>query len=152
MSRHDELFQQYVEELQENKSAAIAWWDDLLVRETARAGGDRDEALKRRERRWPFGPASHPFIIRVYRKYFLLCEELNVRIESERTARVQPRGEDEANWGQDERRPTAVRESAVPGWVLLVDMLWGRHDDLAQFLEGLVFKPVATDPATGEFI
>ena len=152
MTRHEQLFEQYVAELRDNMRAALSWWDDLLDRETAHVGS-RDEAGRRREFRWPFGPPSHPFIIRVYRKYFLLCEELNRQIEAERALDISPAPPTgEEAWGNQDPPAEEEREDPIPAWVLLVDMLWGRHDDLAQFLEGLVFKPVATNPRTAEFV
>jgi hypothetical protein len=145
VTRHERLFEEYVAALRERKSAAEEWWTELLAREIAQAGSEA-EARRRLQRRWPFATASHPFIIATYRHFFLLCEALNEQIELQRPANnVSAAGQtDESQWGREQNVDEA--EVPVPGWVLLIDMLEGRHADLATFMQGLVFKPIASHP------
>lgn len=76
MGKHDDLLDDYADELADAKQAAEAWWAKLQVAEAAR-GGTAAEAAGRLRRRWPDGPASHPLVLRVIRKYWLACEALN---------------------------------------------------------------------------
>ena len=74
---HKELFDQYERDLREAKKAAEKWWEDLIASETTT---DRNQALHSVKRRWPDGPASHPYIIGVIQNYLRACEELNLQL------------------------------------------------------------------------
>src|SRR5688572_28644854 len=79
--RHQQLFAQYVTELSAAKVAVDRWWEVLLRSECA-IDDDRKAAKKRISQRWPYGPASHPRIIAVVRRYFLACERMNQELEA----------------------------------------------------------------------
>jgi hypothetical protein len=69
--KHRALLRQYYDELREAKQLAEAWWGRLI-------GSARDEAAKTAIRkRWPNGPASHPFVIGVIAKTAHACDRLN---------------------------------------------------------------------------
>src|SRR5262245_52024710 len=70
MNRYERLFKDYVAEMRRSMNAANEWWDRLQTREIERTR-IRKKAMAQLEERWPFGPASHPFVLATYRKYFL---------------------------------------------------------------------------------
>lgn len=80
--RHRKLFDQYVHDLRRAKEAAEKWWDDLVASE---ATTDRNQALESVKRRWPDGPASHPYVIGTIQKYLRACEALNQQLEKNDT-------------------------------------------------------------------
>jgi hypothetical protein len=77
--RHEELRKRYVADLREAKSQAERWWEEHAK---ARAGSKakRDVAFMRR---WPDGPASHPFVIAVIQKYLKACDQLNDLVDDD---------------------------------------------------------------------
>lgn len=149
MNAYDKLFAEYVEEMSESRLAALDWWERVIAREAA-ALGSRAAAEDAVSTRWPFGAASHPFVLATFRKYYLLCERLN---EAEMARRdvpgaTPPPGEEQ--WG--DTAEAAPEVGPVTGWALLIDGLWGQDEELAQFLEAMVFKPIGTDPDTERFV
>ena len=150
MGPYQTLFTSYVAELSDAKDSAEAWWNQLIKRE-ARGAGSLEAAEARARERWPFGPTSHPYVIRVYRKYFIACEQLNETTLSQAAA---PDAEpSESDWGTEEGSET---ESSVPADeqgidepdgpvdppLLLFEFLYGRRQDLAEFMMFLVFAPI----------
>jgi len=155
MNEYDQLFANYVDEMRDSMSRALKWWEEMITSEAARVGSI-DEAKHNIRRRWPFGPASHPYVIATYRKYFHACESLNEQFARKPGQEICTRADSKVaddGWGVDDQLDVP-EDIAGPmhGWVLLVDWLRGRHNDLAEFLNGLVFKPIGTDPKTGKFI
>jgi len=149
MNRYQLLFDRYVTELRGAQQAALAWWDELIDAEAGRqeASGAAEDVVRGR---WPFGPASHPYVIAAYRKYFLACHDLNRRLDLE--AHGQSRGEveeSETDWGAD-----GEPEAAGDGWgeewpidppTLLIEMLEGRDDELAEFMTSYVFPCIGEE-------
>ena len=82
MTRHESLFNEYVAALRTSMIAAQAWWTEVIAAETRLVGNDT-VARERLDERWPFGAASHPYVIAVFREYFLKCESLNAVIEAD---------------------------------------------------------------------
>jgi len=72
--QHRALLRQYYEELRRAKELAEAWWKELI-------GLEIDEswkaALAEVRRRWPDGPASHPYVIGTIVKYAKACDAIN---------------------------------------------------------------------------
>lgn len=149
VTSHEQLFEEYVAELRIAMSRALDWWHSL-VSEQGVAGGKDALTL-----RWPFGPSSHPYVVATYRKYFLACEQLNEAIRKAAATGKTVRSEDadEEIWWGTENSPVAETAGGGPisPWVLLIDRLRGPHNDLARFMGGFVFQPVALDPRTNEF-
>jgi hypothetical protein len=148
MSEYDKLFTQYVLELRETLVAANAWWEDLQRHE-------RDHSLfsnevnHRLETRWPFGVASHPWVLGVYRKYYLLVQQLNDRLVTQNLSSAAPQ---EADWGtdnneSDQRESESIFEDGVPiaQWMFLLDALHGRHNELANVITMIIYQPVGLD-------
>ena len=89
-------------------------------------------------------------MIAAYRKYFLACHDLNRRLDLE--AHGQSRGEveeSETDWGAD-----GEPEAAGDGWgeewpidppTLLIEMLEGRDDELAEFMTSYVFPCIGEE-------
>lgn len=151
MTPHHRLFLEYVAELRLAQMHALTWWQDLARREAASVG-DAQAAEQRIQRRWPFGPTSHPIVLAVYRKYFIACERLNESIQMQASPTQGASSEDD--WGVEDLNELAGgddvdREAAfwnslgpVDPPVFLVELLYGRQDDLGDFLAYLVYSPI----------
>ena len=135
MTTHEELFAAYVEDLRAAKERAESWWTEL--QSEAQASGDE---RARPELRWPFGPASHPWVIAVYRRYFLACEALNEAMADDvDAAPAAPVVEDD--WGEDD--PAEPTVSRVPPRVLTFEMLESDETaDLYEFMISMMYSPI----------
>lgn len=154
MNSYQQLFDAYVDDMREAITDARRWWDALLAIETARHG---DESIAREAlaQRWPFGIASHPYIVGVYRRWSLECQHLN----DDREAADTDEGHDmadalESDWGNDDEpaeeegigsRDIGEIEGAIEPRELLIDMLPGRADDVAEVMLDFVFDPMGLD-------
>src|SRR6266850_4211717 len=76
---HQELLEEYVGSLRAAKDAAEEWWEALLASETLKTL-DREQAVLNVKQRWPYGPAAHPRVLAVIRKYYFACQTLNDRL------------------------------------------------------------------------
>ena len=146
MNEYQRLFREYVSELRLAKEGAIEWWNNLLARETSELGS-RDEAEREIAKRWPFGPPSHPYINAVYRKYFIACERLNELYESSPS---ETDVDSEEKWGTIDNEDESAEElddieGPVDPPILLLEMLAGRDDDLADFMAGCVYSPIGEE-------
>ena len=129
----NELRDAYVAELRESKKAAEAWWSGLKKAHGERASSPPSKEL------WPMGPASHPWVIATYRKYYFLSLQLKRQIEQAEAAAAQE-APGEADWGSE------VPESLVT-WVepkvFVLDLLSGGDThELYEFLLSLVLVPI----------
>jgi hypothetical protein len=153
VNRYKLMFQDYVQALDAARMASEAWWRRLLDAEIAR-GGTVDQAEEAVRRRWPLGPTSHPRVLAVYRRFYFACESLNAELAdayARRTREAEERGE--AGWGVEE--PAGANTDDEDGWgeeeaqidppALLVDALFGRRDDLGEFMGHLVFAPIGEE-------
>ena len=130
----EELRSAYAAELRDAKREAERWWQQLRDTLARASGGPTAEDL------WPMGPASHPWVIAVYRKYFFLCIELNARVRA-RGLRTQPDMPGEQDWGVDDisQQPADTTEPRI----FVLDLLSGGDThDLYEFLLSLTFIPV----------
>jgi hypothetical protein len=148
MNEYQRLFREYVSELQVAMEASLQWWDNLLARETSELGS-REEAERAVARRWPFGAPSHPYINAVYRKYFLACEHLNESQDSE-PSDTDTDADSEEEWGTTDEAGEGDEElddieGPIDPPVLLLEMLAGRDDDLAEFMAGCVYSPIGEE-------
>jgi hypothetical protein len=161
---YDKLFDEYVEELRKAKAFAEAWWDELLAAETKKAGGDAGAAEDAVRRRWPVGPASHPVVIAVIRKYYLACFQLNEQGGSLATGR---RGDEADAYDpgledEEEPDPDAPAEAdddeddddddeddyvdeVYPHLFVADWLLDDPTQDLAEFVEVLTYFPIGLD-------
>ena len=131
----DELRKAYVAELRESKSAAERWWAELKARYDQKPEGLKPDDL------WPMGPASHPWVIATYRKYYFLCLELNRRTSNGAVESAGASAANELDWGGDEPEPKPA--ATVEPAVFVLDLLSGGDtQDLYEFLLCMVFVPV----------
>jgi len=133
---HDELFDSYVRELRAAKEASETWWAEL-VGEATRPDGDGKLAETLVRERWPFGPSSHPWVIAVFRKYWLACHALNEETGA-LAADAEPSDPD-AGWGADTPAPI----STVPPRVFTIERLAApATEELYDFILSLRFVPI----------
>ena len=76
---HQKLLEEYVSSLRAAKDDAEKWWEALLAAEM-RKSKDRKKAFLNVKQRWPYGPAAHPRVLAVIRKYYFGCLALNDRL------------------------------------------------------------------------
>jgi len=153
MGRYEDLFGEYVNEMRRAREAAIAWWKELISEEAARVGSAESAEWNIRKR-WPHGPASHPYVIAVFHKYYLACEALNREWkELRKPGSLKPSADrGETSWGIQERSDApSDDEGPVPPRVFAIDWLYGRHSDLVRFLADLVLWPIGID-ASGRMV
>lgn len=128
MKEHTALFEAYVSELRAARELADGWWSSLQASDAERP-----------ERRWPFGAASHPWVIAVYRKYYLACEELNQQLAESVPSR-RARAVAESDWGRDDDEPEVTQ---VPPRTLVVEQLEREGlTDLHELVLMLPFVPI----------
>jgi len=149
MTRHEELFEGYVRELKQARQSAQAWWESLINTELPRVNG-RDVAQACIRKRWPRGPASHPFVLTAFRQYYLACDTLNLRLKQE-AAHEHKSSMDltaEQGWGTADNPETEGQvETPVPPRVFTIDWLYDKEKDLLAFLSDVVVFPVGLDEA-----
>ena len=137
MNSYEQLFNDYLVEMRAAQATAQAWWEALRAgeKEPGSSAAKIEELL---EARWPLGAVSHPAVIAAFRKSALRCQALNDAAE-----------EDDEDWGDDEDDDDLVDLAALEAPVepreLLIEMLPGRADDLAEFLADFVFTPLGLD-------
>lgn len=142
--RYAPLLDAYTTELRGARKRALAWWQGLLKAETALVGDKAKAELRVRER-WPFGPTSHPYVIAVYRKYFIAAEQINEQIERETPMRLERAARvDEDDWGVKDPEALGEEEIIDPP-TLLIDVLGERDEELGTFLTFLVFSPIGEE-------
>jgi hypothetical protein len=127
-----ELHEAYVKELRDAKRRVERWFANLLKSHA------KDSKAPDPKRLWPMGPASHPWIIAVVRKYWFRCIELNAKEESPQPTADE--GPSESRWGQE----TSEQDyGPIIPKVFVYDLLAGeKTDDLYTFLQFLCFVPI----------
>lgn len=147
MPDYQAVLRDYVAEMRAARERALAWWQALLAKEAARSKSRPGLPV---DLRWPAGPASHPAVIAVYRKYFLLVDELNERTEESPDEGEGDAFDSESSWGEDDEAgdPTDVTIEPRP---LLLDNVAQVDEEIHQFVQMLVFNPVGMDPS-GRFV
>ena len=147
MTRHEALLEEYASALRVAKGRAEQWWAELIVRIEGDVGStDRAE----RAARWPDGPASHPWVIAVIRKYWLECEALNETIQREGGPPAQASEPeyflaDEETDDRSDEEASEEEAEIYPHVFVLEWLMTDEHDDLADFLGSLSYWPVGLD-------
>ncbi len=140
--RFREIQGRYRAEMHGIMPAIMEWWFDGLD-----ASKPDAEGVSAFESRWPAGPAAHPRVLEVFRRYFLETDAMNLdNEESGRTSRGDPLAEE--SWGIDGDSGTRPFVRPID---LLVHDLESVDPDLFEVLGALVFVPVGLDP-NGEFV
>jgi hypothetical protein len=145
MNEYDRLFEAYVADLRKALEASRLWRDSLIAHEV-HCGATSERASALVEARWPFGPSTHPWVLGVYHKYFLLVSKLSDSI----AARVETDQAQLTNgWGDadDEADDEARFDNNAPiaPWMLLVDALRGEYDEFANAMTWIIYQPVGLD-------
>lgn len=149
MNSYEQLFNDYLVDMRAAQATAQAWWEALRVREQ-RPGIAAAEIEELLETRWPMGAVSHPAVIAAFRKWALRCQALNDAAEDEEEDDDDYADSDDEDWGSDEEQDDDVVDLAalvapVEPRELLIEMLPGRAEDLAEFLADFVFTPLGLD-------
>jgi hypothetical protein len=111
-----EIQKRYIKELGELAPEILKWWNNNCPYEhTAQVS---NEEMSDFHRRWIAGPAAHPRIIALFRKYFFEIEELN-----------------------DTQGGGLARASE-----LLIDDLEAKAPALFSIMQGFVFIPIGVNP------
>jgi hypothetical protein len=135
---YEKLQEEYIEDLRSVTPMILRWWDEHCPYPATDAVPK--EAMTDFHRRWFAGPAAHPRIIAIFRKYFFAVDDLNERTAA--AERAVPDGETEI-WGKDVE---PAEQSQVRPIDLLVNDLATAAPDLFAIMQGFVFVPIGTDP------
>lgn len=143
MDPYADLFDQYVLELRVAYAEALTWWEHLVENETVLTN-DRPAAEKSLRLRWPMGPTAYPRVIAVFRKYFLACNQINEEFwEAEGEINDNASPLDEALWSVED---DADEDSPIEHpRVVLFERLEDVDENLARFMDNMVFIPVGAD-------
>jgi len=151
MTRHEALLREYAKELRMAKRRAEAWWAELAKAIRAQTA-DKKTADAVLGNRWPDGPASHPWVLAVIRKYWLACEALNEKIAAEQEDEEETSEreyaidiEEEEEEHEDEDDHVAEEEEVYPHIFILEWLMTDEFDELADFLGSLSFWPIGLD-------
>jgi hypothetical protein len=133
---HKKLQREYIAELRPVALEVVAWWDaHCSTRWTEPTPPD---AMSDFQRRWIAGPAAHPRIIAVFRKYFLAIDALNIELDD-----GDPNDDDGPAWGKDSDETETRYALPID---LLVNGLKAVAPDLHEIMQGMLFVPIGADP------
>jgi hypothetical protein len=153
LNRYQILFGQYVEELSRAEAVTARWWQRLLDAESAR-GATPQQAEECVRLRWPVGRAGHPLVLAVYRKFYIACERINEIVGAAYARKIkEAAARGEGDWGAENLEAESATETWDdwgPEWEIdpprfLVEMLFGRRDDLAELMTRMVFSPIGEE-------
>jgi hypothetical protein len=116
---HQALFRQYVTALKTAKDDSEEWWESLIDTEEKRTR-DRAQAVENVMERRPTGLMSLGASDAVVREYWLKCDALN-------------------------RKTKNPEERVAPEEFLLLWLVNGRLDELAEFLADMPYWPIGMD-------
>jgi hypothetical protein len=130
MASARELQAGYIAELRKIAPAIDGWWEEL----------NNGPRAKFAQYRWPTGPAGHPRVLAVFRKYFLLIEEATDEIRRKPPAPL-PENPEEM-WGRDSMGESQAVENPTD---LLIHDIPTLAPDVKHLALGIVFVPVGMD-------
>jgi len=138
MNQYDQLFDEYVAALTKAKQLSENWWN-VLLSEQIKISKDIHTATKALKQRWPFGPASHPWVIAVFREYYLRCEDLNNKSDDIPSDDSNSPPE-ETDWGIEDE---PIAQTTIPPRTLVIDNLaTDETEELYDFILNLLFLPI----------
>jgi hypothetical protein len=141
--RYEALRSQYIHELRVAKSDVNDWWAALVERTLQLTNHNKIEAARELRRRWPVGPAAHPRILAIVRKYFLACDQLNQVIDKEQNDDLHQLVPHRlATFTEQEQEPD---QTVSPGILVGESLLTPATDDLAKIVGQLTYWPVGVD-------
>ena len=122
----------FIEETRALAPELRAWLDARIAEE------DEDAVMIR----WATGLGGHPRFLDVYRRHYMMIEELNARAREGRTDESDD--DDPADlWGTDDPGVGAVVERAD---VRLITEVEDMAPDIADIVIGVFFNPIGLDP------
>ncbi|MGX9115348.1 hypothetical protein ACWTU6_01430 [Mesorhizobium sp. BHbsci] len=132
-AKHQEIYNLWTDELKTAVPPLLEWWHDLHAHEVNKELVDT---------RWPAGPASHPRVIALFRKYYFETTRLNDSL-----LRGVPQHGNEM-WGSEAKQLSEESEGAgpVPPVTLLLSWLDDTEPELADFMRTFDFIPIGEDP------
>lgn len=124
MATAHELQARYITELRAIAPPIDAWWQNL-------------NSDPRAKYRWPTGPGGHPRVLAVFRKYFLLIEELNEELRcrplgSPPENREETRGQQSPGESQQIEKPVDLLINDIPNLA----------PDVGHLALGIAFVPI----------
>jgi len=145
---YKKLLDRYVEELRPATIEVNEWWT-RLASETIAKVGTKVAAAAELRRRWPLGPASHPRILAIVRKYYLACDQLNREITRARSSDLQETPTYAPAYPEtDADTATSDEEDDLPmNPVILIgeSLFTPETQDLANFVGKLTYWPIGID-------
>ena len=137
---HEKIVNEYIEELSSELINVKQWWNELI--ENVPGDDSPSEKEIKVRFRWPAGPASHPRIIAIFRKYYFLVENLNNELmEMEDQSDI---GSEEVGWGEES--DFAQEQGYIPPQALLLTQLETRAPELFEVMEYFAYIPIGLDP------
>ncbi|MDG4892171.1 hypothetical protein P9272_00975 [Mesorhizobium sp. WSM4976] len=132
-AKHQEIYNLWISDLKDIVPSLLDWWHDIHAHEVNKELVDA---------RWPAGPASHPRVIALFRKYYFETTRLNDSLLSG----VPQHGNE--MWGTEAKQLSEDSEGAgpVPPVTLLLSFLDDAEPELADFMRRFDFIPVGEDP------
>ncbi|RWB10038.1 MAG: hypothetical protein EOQ39_12565 [Mesorhizobium sp.] len=127
MTDAKEIRDQYVNELRNILPWLQDWWDGVQTELSPEIAW----------RRWPTGPAGHPRVLAVFRKYYLQIEASNNSVEETPPAQKQSE-----QWGTDDHGEDQLSERPLDWLIFDIAAI---APDLKDLVDGLCFIPVGID-------
>jgi hypothetical protein len=144
---YQNLLRDYVKELREAKEIVNEWWQ-ALVAQTLQQAESEFAAAEELRRRWPVGPAAHPAILRVVRKYYLACDELNRQVARSSAQTDAQAIESVATYSLAANGRKAALEPDLPlspGVLVGESLFTAQTRDLADIVGRLTYWPIGLD-------
>ena len=135
---YQDILEQWISELRKEIPKVEIWWEATQSELEAKA-----EGLSRIH--WPAGPAGHPRIIALFRKYYFEVHRLNLLSDLD----LDDEDDDlEEGWGTDAEISDEDESglAPVPPVTLLLKALPDFAPEEAQFMRKFVFIPIGEDP------
>lgn len=130
MASARELQSGYIAELRAVAPAIDGWWEEL----------NNGPRAKFAQYRWPTGPAGHPRVLAIFRKYFLLIEQENEELRRKPLA-AWPEDTKEM-WGKASMGGERQIENPAD---LLIHDIPTLAPDVGHLALGIVFVPIGLD-------
>jgi hypothetical protein len=125
---YKQLRSDYINALRSITPEILHWWsDNCRYHWTDEVP---NEEMTDFHRRWPFGPAAHPRIIHLFRKYYFAVWELNDRLAAEEKKQEEDTG----------IRPETISMQRPQD--LLVNDLSTAAPDLFEIMQGFLYIPI----------
>jgi len=133
MDEYEAIQEEYLAEMEMLRPSIEAWWNELF-----KGMGKDSDAARPVWKRWPTGPAGHPRVLAVFRKYYLKVDEINDRNIVEFEGFQEP-DDVESMWSGDVEEHSLIVKRQVD---LLVYDIQEKSPGLFEIVRGIVFIPI----------